>query len=62
MHRKAKEGDLYKILEVFGTRFELYYGYYDEFERFSPFGEPIPIYPDFLSKPIYTMEGVPYVT
>lgn len=62
MQKKAREGDLYKILELFGAQFELYYGYYDEFERQSPFGEPIPIYPDFTREPAYTKDGIPYAT
>lgn len=56
------EGDLYKVLNVRGTEFPLYYGYYEEFERESPAAEPIPIYPDFLKEPVYTAEGFAFVT
>lgn len=62
MKQKIKEGDLYKTLTVFGHDFQLFYGYYDEMERSSPFGELIPIYPDFASKPLYTKDGKPFVT
>lgn len=59
---KRVEGELYKVLNVGGTEFPLYYGYYEEFERNSPSAEPIPIYPDFLKEPQYTQEGKPFVT
>ena len=56
-----REGDLYKTLEIFGRRFALYYGYYEEYERER--GEhPIPIYPDFCENPVYTEDGYPFVT
>ena len=57
-----KEGDVYKELTVYGKTFILRYGYYEDFERESPFNEPIPIYPDFINKPLYTEEGLPFVT
>ncbi|MBQ8381003.1 MAG: hypothetical protein IJY18_03835 [Clostridia bacterium] len=57
---KAKDGDLYKTVTLHGVSFELRYGYYEEFERAA--GEPIPIYPDFKAKPIYTSDGIPFVT
>ncbi len=56
------EGDLYKILNVHGVAFPLYYGYYEAFERDNPGAEPIPIYPDFLKERRYTREGHPFVT
>ena len=56
-----KEGDVYKIVEVFGKRFELRYGYYEEYER-SRGDPPIPIYPDFKDTPLHTDEGYPFVT
>lgn len=57
----ARDGDFYKSVEVFGRRFELYYGYYEDYEREN--GEPpIPIYPDFLRQPLYTEDGFPFVT
>lgn len=57
-----KEGDLYKIIKLFGKTFELKYGYYSENERNSKFSEVIPIYPDFIETPQYTVEGHPFVT
>ena len=35
---------------------------YEEFERESPFNDPMPIYPDFIKEPHYTAEGIPLVT
>ena len=55
-----KEGSIYKVLTAFGKKFEIRYGYYEEFERLT--GEPIPIYPDFREYPLYTEEGFPFVT
>ena len=57
-----KEGDLYKEVTVSGKTFRLLYGYYESFERESPFSEPIPIYPDFMKEPCYTEEGKPIAT
>ena len=57
-----KEGDLYKEVTIFGKTFRLLYGYYESFERESPFNEPMPIYPDFIKEPCYTSEGKPIVT
>ncbi len=57
---KHKEGEPYRTVEAFGERFEIRYGYYEEFERES--GEPIPIYPDFEREPRYTVRGEPFVT
>lgn len=57
-----KEGDLYKEVIIFGKTFKLLYGYYENFERESPFNEPMPIYPDFIKEPHYTAEGIPIVT
>lgn len=62
MDRGIKEGDLYKTLTVCGKTFHLYYGYYDEIERSSPYSELIPIYPNFLKTPQYTEDGRPFVT
>ena len=56
----VKEGELYKTVEIYGHRIELLYGYYEDYERNR--GEPIPIYPDLKSSPIYTSEGFPIVT
>ena len=57
-----KEGDLYKEVSIAGKTFRLLYGYYESFERESPFNEPIPIYPDFTKEPHYTAEGIPLTT
>lgn len=57
-----KEGDLYKEVTVGGNTFKIFYGYYEEFERESPFNDPIPIYPDFIKEPHYTAEGIPIAT
>ena len=55
-----KEGELYAMLNVHGHAIELRYGYYEERERAR--GEPIPIYPNFKSHPLYTSDGYPLVT
>lgn len=60
MSDRAREGDLYKRVTAFGKTFDLYYGYYEEFER--EHSEPIPIYPDFFADPQYTEEGHPFAT
>ena len=57
---RARDGDLYKTVTVRGRTFELYYGYYEDYERQS--GEPVPIYPDLVSAPVYTDDGLPLVT
>lgn len=57
-----KEGDLYKIVNVHGRDFPLYYGYYDQRDKESKYNDPIPIYPNFKLFPIYTNEGFPYAT
>ena len=59
---KQKEGDLYKVIKAFGKTFEIYYGYYEESDRYSKYSEPIEIYTDFIKNPLYTNEGVPFVT
>ena len=58
--KHPREGDLYKKVTTFGQTFELRYGYYDEKDR--KWGEPVVLYPDFRKVPIYTQEGVPFVT
>ena len=55
-----KEGSIYKVLTAFGKKFEIRYGYYEDFERLT--GEPVPIYPDFTKHSLYTEDGFPYVT
>ncbi len=57
---RIKEGDLYKLLNIDGTDFEIRYGYYSEAER--DLWEPTPIFPDFISSPMYTCDGKPYAT
>ena len=34
-----KEGDLYKVITIYGKTFELYYGYYEEKDRYSKYNE-----------------------
>ena len=58
----AKEGDLYGRIDAFGKVFEIYYGYYEEFERDSKYNDPVPVYPDLAAKPEYSGEGFPIVT
>ena len=60
--QKNKEGDLYGKITVYGKTFEIYYGYYEEFERNSIYNDPVPIYPNFKENPEYTDEGYPVVT
>lgn len=50
-----KEGDLHSIVTIDTHSFELRYGYCDERDRAS--GEPYILYPDLLSKPLYTGDG-----
>ena len=35
-----KERDLYKVITIYGKTFELYYGYYEEKDRYSKYNEP----------------------
>ena len=55
-----REGDLYKILEVGGHRFELRFGFYAEFEREN--GVPVVIYPDLYNQRVYADDGRMLVT
>ena len=55
-----KEGDLYKIITADGKTFELRYGYYEEIDRENM--HLMEIYPNFLEIPVYTDEGIPFVT
>ena len=57
-----KEGDLYKKVEILGRTFVLRYGYYEEFERYGRYNEPMPIYPNFVQNPVYTADGTPFTT
>lgn len=62
MHSAHKEGDLYKVITAQGKTFEIYYGYYEEADRYSPYAEPVEIYPRFTEEPVYTDGGMPFVT
>lgn len=57
-----KEGDLFKVIQIHGKTFEIRYGFYEECDRLGPFAEPIEIYPDFIKKPQYTADGIPFIT
>lgn len=57
-----KEGELFKIIELYGKTFEIRYGFYEERDRHNRYAEPVEIYPDFIEKPVYTDEGFPFVT
>lgn len=50
-----REGDLHSIVSIGSHAFELRYGYCDERDRAT--GEPYILYPDLLSKPLYTEDG-----
>ena len=54
------EGDLYMSLTLHGYTFDLRYGYYEEKDRNC--GEPVVIYPDLKSRPLYDSEGFLLVT
>ena len=62
MPHRAKEGELYKKIELDGKVFHIYYGYYDEKERNSKYNDPVPVYPDLYKSPEYSNEGYPIVT
>lgn len=55
----VREGDIFKVIELHGKRFEIRYGYYEEIDRKI---EPTPIYPDFKEKPTFTDDGYPFIT
>ena len=59
---QVKEGDLYGVITAFGRVFEIYYGYYEDYERNSKYNDPVPIYPDLASNPEYDSEGYAIVT
>ncbi len=54
-----KKGDLFKVIEYMGRRFEIRYGYYEEKDRMF---DPMAIYPDFIEYPIHTNDGTTFVT
>ncbi len=62
MNGKHKEGEHYKTVEAFGKQFDIYYGYYEEYERESPFNDPVPVYPDLANNPEYDEGGNRIVT
>ena len=55
-----REGDFYKAITVSDRTFIIRYGFYSEAERLT--GEPIPVFPDFIEKPLYDENGKPFVT
>lgn len=57
-----REGDLFKVIELHGKRFEIRYGYYEEQDRQRRNAEPMEIYPDFITNPQHTDDGTPFVT
>ncbi|MBE6981633.1 MAG: hypothetical protein E7437_04840 [Ruminococcaceae bacterium] len=57
-----KEGELFKVIDLYGSTFEIRYGYYEEQDRHSRYAEPIAIYPDFIKQPRYTDDGTPFST
>ena len=54
-----REGDLYAVIQTFGSTFELRYGYYESCDRDGP---PDVIYPNFKEQPQYAADGKPFVT
>lgn len=60
MH-KIRDGDLYKIVEIDGVEFKIYYGYLSDSERMRGW-EPYPVYPDFTKDPQYTKSGEAFAT
>lgn len=55
--KNPREGDLYKVFEVGGHIIEIRYGYYSEKERGMV--EPLPVFPNFREKQLYSKEGLP---
>ena len=55
MDYNFSEGELFCELVVDGQHFEIRYGYYEDYERDS--GDPIPIYPDLYTKPVWGESG-----
>ncbi len=54
------EGQLYKIIHIDEHRFELRYGYNEEYER--EHCHPVVLFPDLESDPRHTRDGYPIVT
>ena len=57
---KIRDGDLYRTIRLNGKEIEIRYGFYEEFERGHH--DPVPIYPNLKTEPIYDEDGAPYVT
>ena len=57
-----QEGELYKLVNVYGKFFELRYGYYEEKDREAFGGTPVPIYPNLHKEPQYMEQGLPILT
>ncbi len=57
-----EEGELYKVVDIHGVEFTLYYGYYEECDRENPLVDPMPIYPDLKANPQHTDDGQMIVT
>lgn len=55
-----REGDLYKVYQIDRHIFEIRYGYYADDERGRV--EPLPVFPDLRTQPVYTAAGHPIVT
>lgn len=51
------EGELYRIFTLEDLSFEIRYGYHTDEERGRI--EPLPIFPDLVSSPVYTRSGIP---
>ena len=62
MNGRHKEGELFKRVDVYGSTFNIYYGYYNDFDRKSLFNEPVPVYPDLNENPKYDPHGYRIVT
>ncbi len=60
MGNKIRDGDIYKIAVIADKSFTIRYGYSTDTER--EMWEPTPMYPDFLSEPEYTPDGIPFAT
>lgn len=56
------EGELYRVIELHGCQFPVYYGYYDDQDRENPTVDPMPVYPDFIAQPRFTADGYRFVT
>ena len=62
MNGKYNEGDLYRSVDIFGKIFNIYYGYYEDYERDSLFNDPVPVYPNLRDNPEYDGDGNRIVT